>query len=99
MNGIFHLFRQISDSNRSEGAFANTYPATYAKVLGYEGLTVYEDYGLVASANRRAEVLAFFGAFPGLAAIAIDDGYPHSLPQLSRSVHVTSQRAITMNST
>jgi hypothetical protein len=78
VNGIFHLFRQVRNGNSFEGAFANTYSATHTEVLGYQGLAVYKDYSLVSGPDRRAEVLALFGALPGLATIAIDNSYPHS---------------------
>ena len=99
MHRILHLFRQVGDGNRPKGTFAHTDAAANAKVLGDEGLAVHKDYGLVARAYRWAEVLALFGALAGLAAIAIDDGNSHALPQLRRSVQVTSQKSTTMNST
>src|SRR5690606_32441482 len=92
MNWILHLLGQIGDGDGSKGAFAYAYSTANTEVLSNEGLAVHKHDGLVARADRRAEVFAFFRAFSRLASVAIDDSYPHVLPQFSSIVHVTSQR-------
>ena len=99
MNRILHLLWQIGDGYGPKGAFAHTDAAAHAQILGYEGLTVYKHNGFVARADGRTEVFAFFGALSWLASIAIDDCYPHVLPQLRSTVQVTSHKSTTMNST
>jgi len=78
MHRILHLLREVGDIDGLEGAFAHAYSAAHAEVLGDQRLAILKDYGLIAGPHGGAEVLALFGAFAGLASIAVDDGNSHS---------------------